>query len=203
MKKENTTSKIANRYYELALDYYESASILFINILDNSSIYNPTIYLLRHSVELFLKGLIIKENIISNNTINIDEIKVNTDSGAKKLNSIHSLWCLWDNYKSLNTKNRLISIFDNNQEKYLDKIIASFNDKDFDSTNFRYPYDKKGEEIIIKPVDIENIKYAPDISKKKLNLIEFGGNVYEVKKGIKAVQELKHLFIVAEQLKKF
>ena len=54
-------NKKVKRFYDLAYDYYLSADILLSQIIDFPYLYNPISYLLRHAIELQLKGLIIYE----------------------------------------------------------------------------------------------------------------------------------------------
>lgn len=53
--------KSAQRYIDLAFEYHVAAMTLNSQIFDAPYLYNPTAYLLRHTIELLLKGLIINE----------------------------------------------------------------------------------------------------------------------------------------------
>ena len=48
-------------YYELAYEYHIAATTLAAYLIEAPYLYNPISYLLRHTTELLLKGLIIKE----------------------------------------------------------------------------------------------------------------------------------------------
>lgn len=54
-------NKSAQRYIDLAFEYHVAAMTLNTQIFDAPYLYNPTGYLLRHTIELLLKGLIIDE----------------------------------------------------------------------------------------------------------------------------------------------
>ena len=67
--------KSAQRYIDLAFEYHVAAMALNSQIFDAPYLYNPTAYLLRHTIELLLKGLIINEKKRKNH-ISIKEITV-------------------------------------------------------------------------------------------------------------------------------
>lgn len=52
-------NKSAQRYVDLAFEYHVAAMTLNTQIFDAPYLYNPTVYLLRHTIELLLKGLVI------------------------------------------------------------------------------------------------------------------------------------------------
>lgn len=54
-------NKTAQKYFDMAFEYHVAALTLHVNISDAPYLYNPTAFLLRHSIELLLKGLIIRE----------------------------------------------------------------------------------------------------------------------------------------------
>ena len=80
----------------MAFEYHVAALTLHVNIFDAPYLYNPTAFLLRHSIELLLKGLIIRETQkarrIAANRITI---------GGRKLNQTHSVGLLWNHFKTL------------------------------------------------------------------------------------------------------
>ena len=88
--------KSAQRYIDLAFEYHVAAMALNSQIFDAPYLYNPTAYLLRHTIELLLKGLIINEKKRKNH-ISIKEIKV----GKKNINAQHSLLSLWAHLNKL------------------------------------------------------------------------------------------------------
>lgn len=58
-------------------------------------IYNPTVYLLWHTAELLLKGLIIKEALHIKPELNFNELVIEDGLKKVKLNLCHLLLCLW------------------------------------------------------------------------------------------------------------
>ena len=69
-------NKTVKRYYDLACNYHLSARYLWGEKIHAPYIYNPTIFLLRHTAELLLKGLIINENIKLNPMADISLIRI-------------------------------------------------------------------------------------------------------------------------------
>ena len=60
-RRTDMMNKTAQKYFDLAYEYHIAALSLYRSLFDASYLYNPTAFNLRHSVELLLKGLIIKE----------------------------------------------------------------------------------------------------------------------------------------------
>ena len=85
-------NKSAKRYFEWAYEYQVAALTLNTQIAYASYLYNPIVYLLRHTIELQLKGLIINE-VKAHSNIRVDQITVG--SKKRKLNQTHSLNELW------------------------------------------------------------------------------------------------------------
>lgn len=196
-------NKAVKRYYDLAYDYHLSATILWMQIIDAPYIYNPTIFLLRHTAELLLKGLIINESIFLNPTIDISLINIQDGAKQRKINEVHSLYHLWDNFKQLNRSNRIVPCYSPNQEQKIDKVIRFFNDKDFNSTTFRYPFSKQGKPIIIEPIDLNHSGKAPELGVAPPTIIQCGDNVCVIKKGIRYISQTQKLFDVIELLFQF
>ena len=82
-------NKTAKRYFDMAYEYHVAALTLYYSLFDASYLYNPTAYMLRHSIELLLKGLIIREEKKKRRVAAL-KIKIN----GRSLNSIHSLLVL-------------------------------------------------------------------------------------------------------------
>ena len=196
-------NKSVKRYYDLAYDYHLSATILWMKIIDAPYIYNPTIFLLRHTAELLLKGLIINESILLNPTIDISLINIQDGAKQRKINEVHSLYNLWENFKHLNRSNRLVPCYSSNQEQAIDRVILFFNDKDFNSTTFRYPFSKQGKPIIIEPIDLNNADKAPELGVTPPTIIQCGDNVCVIKKGIRYISQTQKLFEAIELLFQF
>ena len=182
------------RYYELANEYHIAAVTLCANIIDAPYLYNPISYLLSHSTELLLKGLIIKELRKENNKLIINNIKI----GTSKLNNIHSLLYLWEYYKSfINLHSILIH---KEHIKFIDKTIKKIDVKDFSSTRYRYPFDKSGKSMDVRPVDIYTDGKSPDLELAIPSIIQFGGKVGIIGKGAASLKLNQELLEAAEML---
>lgn len=153
-------NKTAQRYFDLAYEYHVAALTLHLNIFEAPYLYNPTAFLLRHSIELLLKGLIIraiqKIKRIAANKIEVD---------GCKLNNCHSLLSLWNYFKKLHP------LDEENVEK-LNKAIKKLNKKDFGSQRYRYPYKKNGHPIPVEPVAFDLSGKSPDLEEEIPFIIE-------------------------------
>lgn len=196
-------NKIVKRYYKLAYDYYLSATVLWGQIINAPYIYHPTIYLLRHTAELLLKGLIIDEKLKLTSTLDISKITIQENNACKNINTVHSLFYLWENYKQIHKENRLVPCFTIKQEQAIDKVIKFFNDKDFNSTTFRYPYNKQGKAIIIGPLDFNSSGKTPELGTKPPTIIQCGDTVCVIKKGIRYISQTQKLFDIIDLLFQF
>ena len=65
---ESAMNRSAKRYIDWAYEYQVAALTLYTQIATAPYLYNPTIFLLRHTIELQLKGLIIGEVKRTSNT---------------------------------------------------------------------------------------------------------------------------------------
>lgn len=153
-------NKSAQRYIDLAFEYHVAAMTLNTQIFDAPYLYNPAVYLLRHTIELLLKGLIIDEEK-QRHRISVKEIKV----AKKNINSQHSLLSLWlclSELTSIGLKKEDIKIIGN--------VITKLDTKDFSSTRYRYPYKGSKTEPIrqipLEPVAISIADKAPDLSEE-------------------------------------
>lgn len=128
-------------FYNEALNYYQSAIVLSKSdeVLDEEyDLFGPIIYLLRHAIELMFKSLIVK-SLYEQNIGSWNEQKLSPHD--RKLMSMHSLRALYETYMEQRYK------LGKGESKELDEIgsiVERFDDVDFSSTFFRYPYDKKG-----------------------------------------------------------
>ena len=193
-------NKSVKQFYNLAFDYHKSAVSLWGQILFEPYIYNPTIYLLRHTAELLLKGLIVRKNLEINSNADISQIFIQDNNSKKNINSLHSLFCLWNGFKQLNKDNRLLPLYNAEQERFIDSQIKVFDEKDVNSTTFRYPYNKQGESIVIEPLHINDDEIAPEIGKTPPKTVIFEGKIYVIRKGIRYINQAQNLFNVVELL---
>lgn len=115
--------KQVKAFYDLANEYRISAMILWEQITDAPCLYNPICYLLRHTVELQLKGLIIKELRKDSKQLAVSKIKIDNI----KMNSVHSLLLLWKHYKTLLTFHSMT--LDTEVSDYLNIVISKTDKK--------------------------------------------------------------------------
>lgn len=83
--------KQVKAFYDMAREYQTAAATLWDQIIDAPYLYSPISYLLRHTIELQLKGLIVLELRKDYGSLKISNIKVPT---GKKMNKIHSVSAL-------------------------------------------------------------------------------------------------------------
>lgn len=195
-----SVNSIVKRYYDLAYNYHLSAVVLWGQIIEAPYIYNPTIFLLRHTTELLLKGLIINETIRINTTVDISRLTIEENGTKININAVHSLFYLWEYFKLINKSNRLVPCYSLQQAQAIDKVIKFFNDKDFSSTTFRYPFSKQGKPIIIEPIDLDNSGKAPELGATPPTLIQRGDEICVIKKGTRYLVQTQKLFEAVELL---
>lgn len=191
-------NKKVKRFYDLAYDYYLSSDILLSQIIDFPYLYNPISYLLRHAIELQLKGLIIYEMIKKDKSLKINDARLPISN--RLLSQTHSTLVLWDSYITL-LQNRNATV-NPDFKKVVDKSMNKLDKKDFTSTRYRYPFDKNDKEINIEPIDINSGDVVPDLSIGIPNIIvnTSYNNVKIISKGARLIQETLVLFDVAEIL---
>lgn len=191
-------NKKVKRFYCLAYDYYLSADILLPQMIDFPYLYNPISYLLRHTIELQLKGLIIYEMIKKDKSSKISDVRLPISN--RLLSRTHSTLVLWDSYIIL-LRNRNATV-NPDFKKVVDKSMNKLDKKDFTSTRYRYPFDKNDKEINIEPIDINSGDVVPDLSLGIPNIIvnTSYNNVKIISKGARLIQDTLVLFDVAEIL---
>ena len=175
-------NKTANRYFDLAYEYHVAALTLYYSLFDAPYLYNPTMYMLRHSIELLLKGLIIREEK-KKRRIAASKIKPN----GRLMNRTHSLLDLWNYFKSL------YPISENDIIK-LNNAIRKLNKKDFSSDRYRYPYKKNGTPITVEPVTFDISDKAPDLAEGVPSIIQSQHDVKLFSKGAALMVDIKTLF---------
>ena len=179
--------KTQNKYFDLAFEYHVAALTLHTQIYEAPYLYNPISYLLRHTIELLLKGLIIKS---SKTKIATKDIKI----GKDKMNAIHSVLLLWNHYKSIHENLSEIEIMS------IDKALKKLNQKDFSSTRYRYPYTKSGAPIPLEPVAFDKSGVTPDLELGIPYIIRNAEQVAVIEKGRLLIQDITMLFDVTEML---
>lgn len=175
-------NKTAQKYFDLAYEYHLAALTLYNNLFNASYLYNPTAFNLRHSIELLLKGLIIKETQ-KHKKISAQKITI----GKCRLNQAHSLLSLWNHFKML---------YPINEESIerLNKAIQKLNKKDFGAERYRYPYKKNGQSIPVEPVIFDISEKAPDLEQGIPYIIQTPSDIKIVASGAVLLLDLQTLF---------
>ena len=181
-------NKTAQKYFDMAFEYHVAALVLHVSIFETPYLYNPTAFLLRHSIELLLKGLIIRETQkarrIAANRITI---------GNRKLNQTHSVGTLWNHFKTLRQipEESVVS---------LNRAIEKLNKKDISSDRYRYPYKKQGQPIPVEPVVFDISEKAPDLEDGIPFVIQTPTDSKVITKGSVLLMEMKKLIEETEIL---
>ena len=174
-------NKTSQKYFDMAFEYHVAALTLHVSIFEAPYLYNPTAFLLRHSIELLLKGLIIRETQktrrIAANRITI---------GNRKLNQTHSVGLLWNHFKTL---------YQIPEESVvaLNRAIEKLNKKDIGADRYRYPYKKQGQSIPVEPVAFDISEKAPDLEDGIPFIIQTPTDSKVITKGSVLLMEMKKL----------
>lgn len=126
----------------MASEYHVSAITLWTQIMHAPYLYNPIAYLLRHTIELQLKGLIVYEKRKECKKLALGDIKIETSYPkkiVKKNTNVHSLLDLWIHYNKLLSDNNII--LNKAYKQVIDNAIKKVDKRDFSSTRYRYPFD--------------------------------------------------------------
>ena len=163
-------------FFIYARGYQESAQILTADFLSRIHYGDqngyPIVFLYRHSLELYLKGIIYNGAILSSysNLEIIDSVLNNP-----KKNNIHNLHILADKSTKL-----LKKLFPEDSDiENLCKEMVSISDQfmqiDKNSYSYRYPIDNEGEFSTTpnQKVNIESIAEVMDSLLKKLDIIDW------------------------------
>ena len=191
-------NKKIKRFYDLAFDFHISAVTLWTQITDAPYLYNPISYLLRHTIELQLKGMIISELIKNDKSLQIKDVRLPISN--RLLSTTHSVLVLWESYIILlQDKNATVNSY---FKMTVDKSLKKLDKKDFSSTRYRYPFDRNEKEINIESIDIAQGDVAPDLSFGIPYIIESESydNPKIISKGIRLLQDTSVLFDVVEIL---
>lgn len=205
MKKEKKCEKDSQQFYEMGYHYHISAITLWIKVLDYPDYYNPSLYLLRHAIELLLKGIIIKQSgmsfvEVSNNVVFYEGKK------KKKITDIHSIKVLWCKFKELNLNNDFLYNYTNAfSEKELNEIdltIEKYDKVDYNSIYYRYPFKSDGRKTDIEPVRIKkDINVVNELKKYPQYIIEDGEKISSIStQSVSNLKKGQELFDVAEAI---
>lgn len=187
--------KQVKAFYDMANDYHIAATSLWVQIIDAPYLFSPLSFLLRHTIELQLKGLIVLELMKDYDTLKISDIKM---PAGKPMDSTHSVYDLWKYYRQLYT---LHSLLVNEREfKICSKVLSKLDKKDFSSARYRYPFTKEDVFVNYEPIDISFTEKAPDISTGIPSVVISGTNIGVVEKGQRLIKETQEIFDVVEFL---
>lgn len=181
-------------YFDLAQDYQIAAATLWTQIIPASYLYNPTRYLLRHTIELLLKGLIVKELRRDNKQLVLKDIMIDN----RHMNSTHSLLFLWKHFKQLLSSHNIT--LNSKDKHFIDKMLAKSDKKDLNSTKYRYPVDKNDKALNLQPIKIQFDGTVPDLANGIPSIVQCGNKVGVMNKGQRSMQDVVDLFDVAELL---
>lgn len=185
-------NKSAKRYIDWAYEYQVAALTLYTQLVTAPHLYNPTIFLLRHTVELQLKGLIIGEIKRSSNT-RIDDIKIGKRN--RKLNQAHSLLELWEKYIAV-----VQGEIDTNEISRINRVIKKLNRKDPGSDRYRYPQSKRKQNFATEPIQLDFSGKAPDLAEGIPYVMIADGNPVIIEKGPHLLQDLNDIVEATELL---
>ena len=193
---KNDNNQINNRYQrytDLAFQYHIAAAYLWISIFEAPYLFNPCMFLARHTLELLIKSLIYRDCVITT------EKKIGTGKHKKTVDSTHDLLSLWDFY--LDEKNSDTSLRSDVSDR-IRKVIKTISANDMDSTKYRYPETKHPvSNLKLEPIKIDkDISAIPDISKNMPFLVISQNGVDMVTTGKKHIKHGQDIFDVIEDI---
>lgn len=142
---------LSKRMLIVSYNYYESATLLDETILTgkNYNIIYPVAYLLRHSLELIVKSLILQE--VDNQNINVSKPEVIYNHKTKKfdISRTHSISVLFDKFVEIQESKVIngqqLFGYDDSLLKELSRVINEIDKIDHTSDIYRYPISKNGK----------------------------------------------------------
>jgi len=151
-----------NNTMKYAYQYQEAFEILYKKHVGGSHLVLPTLYMLRHSLELMLKAKIeyLAQFSASNNLIN-------------KLNNEHKLTSLSNSFLEHYALSKQKLDIKDDDSKYLNdfkSLISFFTELDNYSYTFRYPKDKEGNSTL--NAEYIDINFQPHYEKTMI-LLEY------------------------------
>lgn len=185
----------------MASEYHVSAITLWTQIMHAPYLYNPIAYLLRHTIELQLKGLIVYEKRKECKKLALGDIKIETSYPkkiVKKITNVHSLLDLWIHYNKLLSDNNII--LNKAYKQVIDNAIKKVDKRDFSSTRYRYPFDQNDKSINLCPVEIKFNDKAPDLELGIPSIIQYDNEIALLNKGQRLMKNTIELFDVVELL---
>lgn len=195
--KKTRKKQILQNYFNLAFDYHVGAVALWQNIVPSDFLFSPVVFLLRHSIELLLKALIINEAVSDVYLDSPNGIVIMHDGRKRRIDSIHSLIPLWTAYKELALSHKLILDFSDIEVNVLEDNFSYWDNIDENSTYYRYPYNKDGGANKVEPIGISLVEAVPAIGKRIPYIICNDLDVRYIKKGEQHLFKVKELFDAA------
>lgn len=187
--------KQVKAFYDMAFEYHIAAVTLWTQIVSAPYLYNPISYLLRHTIELQLKGLIVCELRKDNSFLKISEIK----TPVGKMNTVHSVKALWEYYQQLCQEHK--HQMDDSDRQLCMRVLSKIDKKDFSSTHYRYPFSKKNSTITLEPIKISFDDKAPDLSSGIPSfVIGATKEIGVISKGVRLIRDTEDIFDVVEVL---
>lgn len=187
------TNKYIN-YSDLAYEYNVAAMLLWNNLPESSYLFNPFMFLSRHTIELLLKGLI-EKNCLEDNQHEIDQ-----KGKTRAMSSTHNLSALWNHYLKYR-QDVQISLSSKADERNITQIIRKIDSIDLNSTNYRYPYHKDGSRLTLDPIKISNnTDNMPSIGQKPPLIVERKDGIHVVSSGKNNLLLGEQIILIIEKL---
>lgn len=185
-------NKSAKRYFDWAYEYQVAALTLNTQLPYAPHLYNPIVFLLRHTIELQLKGLIINE-AKKHSKVKIRTITIGPKK--RKINQTHLLGELWEKYRSLTDNHQGTETI-----SFAGKVIGKLNRKDPWSERYRYPQSKSQYNYDTEPVQLDLVDKAPDLAGGIPYVLITNDVAAVVEKGQFLLRELIDIIEVTEKL---
>lgn len=185
------------KYVDLAFEYQVAALSLWTSVVESPFLYNPCMFLARHTIELLLKSLIIHESGGST------AVKIGIGKEKRALDNTHNLSLLWDYYVEIMSPHLFLAI---EEVETIGKGIKKFSQIDIDSTKYRYPEAKRSfSSLKLEPIKVEPFVF-PELTKtpplivstqtNKIDIITAG--TAELRRGKEAFELIEMLFQAVE-----
>lgn len=196
---KNNRKERYHMYRDLAFQYHVAALSLWVSIVESPYLYNPCMFLGRHTIELLLKGLIYHD------CGDIAGVKIGAGKKKRSIDNTHDLSALWDYYVR-NMQPRLLPSPDDVGK--IGKAIKQFAKRDIDSTKYRYPETKNpSKNLKLEPIRIDRTPKAfPELGNtppivvssqsNKVGIVTSGAT--DLKRGNEVFELIEMLFQMAE-----
>lgn len=191
------TNNRYRKYVDLAFEYHVAALSLWTSVVESPFLYNPCMFLARHTIELLLKSLIIYESGGST------AVKIGIGKEKRALDNTHNLSLLLDYYVEIMSPHLFLAT---EEVETIGEGIKKFSQIDIDSTKYRYPEAKRSfSSLKLEPIKIESFVF-PELTKtpplivstqtNKIDIITAG--TAELRRGKEAFELIEMLFQAVE-----